>query len=358
MAEVVAWARRMRSKNSDTSLDNHSVDYPVTLGLKQVLPLKMMLKGTDRLDHIKDSVPKQSNPEVSGYDSLLRDYKLKFLNFRTSTEDGIDLTDKMGDALDNTDAAKGEDLNTSPSHMGKSVYWDQLLVCVMALIYLDRTCKGEEFSVSKSGDKKDVSTTIATVDTMDHRNLYKAKLNHEGHLVPMQNSEKPEQPSVSRRKSLKSEGNTRVGLCEGSENSDLDQRFAEKKVYDKHDEMSSSFLPGFNCQSQHCGGKAECCLIHFSKQELSESVLKEAPIMRSTFLPRGVVGEPSSLTDSHLRQAENGFKKQMSTHFNPHYNLECDSGHRVELRGVEAWYKRNPNSWYMEEYWDFNKGNE
>jgi len=72
----------------------------------------------------------------------------------------------------------------------------------------------------------------------------------------------------------------------------------------------------------------------------------------------GVVGEASSLMDSHLRQAENGFEKQMSTHSNPHYNLECDSGHRVELRGVEAWYKRNPLSWYMEEYWDSNKGNE
>ncbi len=72
-------------------------------------------------DHIKDSVPKQSNPEVSGYDSLLRDYKCKFLDFRTSTDDGIALTDKIGDALDNTDAANGEDLNTSHSHVGKSV---------------------------------------------------------------------------------------------------------------------------------------------------------------------------------------------------------------------------------------------
>ena len=41
MAEVVAWARRMRSKNSDTSLDTHNMDCLVTLGLKQVLPLKM-----------------------------------------------------------------------------------------------------------------------------------------------------------------------------------------------------------------------------------------------------------------------------------------------------------------------------
>ena len=139
MAKVVAWARRMRSKNSGTSLDSHNMDYPVTMGLKQVLAPKMMPKGTDRLDHIKDSVPKQSNPEVSGYDSLLRDYKFKFLDFRTSTDDGIALTDKIGDALDNTDAAKEEDLNTSPSHVGKSAYGDQLLVCVMALMYLART---------------------------------------------------------------------------------------------------------------------------------------------------------------------------------------------------------------------------
>ena len=79
--------------------------------------------------------------------------------------------------------------------------------------------------------------------------------------------------------------------------------------------------------------------------------------MRSTLQPRGVVGETSSLMDSDLRQTEKGLGKQMSTYLNPDYNLECDSGHRVELRGVEAWYKRNPLSWYMEEYWDSNKGN-
>ena len=170
----------MRSKNSGIRFETHNMDYPVTLGLKQVLAPRMRLKGTNRLDHIKDSVPKQSNPEVSGYDSLLRDYKFKFLNFRTSTEDRLALTDKIGDALDNTDAAKEEDLNTSPSHVGKSAYGDQLLVCVMALMYLARTCKGEESSVTK----KDVATTLS------HRNLDSAKPIYESHFVSVQNARK------------------------------------------------------------------------------------------------------------------------------------------------------------------------
>ena len=78
-------------------------------------------------------------------------------------------------------------------------------------------------------------------------------------------------------------------------------------------------------------------------REPSEAFLKKVPAVKNTFL----------LRDSDLNQAENG----LYTRFSPHYNCVCsDPVHSAELKGGEAWYKRDPIRWYMEEYWDINKG--